>query len=598
MFGKGSELSGSAVNRLLEAEIAIRRVRWFALGFVFIQFGVYTPPEGTELPFARWPVAAFVFAVLLAANLASLRLTPGATDRTLRRLGAATTAVDTLLVLLIVVLFGFDETTRIWPLLTFPIVEGALRGGSKGALATWGLGAGGFVLDQIIRLGSREDPASWVGSMTFAAAILLFVALGTGFLANRLQEVSDRAVVRSERLRRLAELARRMSQERSATAVYAGIVDSAIELTDFEASSFYEHLGNDLWKRHASDGTRVSGPAVEAEVLPPFTRIVTALDGPAQIEITPALQERIDQVAPGVRTIVAVPVRHGDEVLGLLLVGTSRVEVVDPELLDILRVLAADAAAAIRNAHLAEGELRQIERLQALDAAKDEFVAVLTHELRTPMTSIVGFADLLRNQWHRLDDEKRATFLDSIRSGVRKLSDLIGDILDATSAQQTELPVRPRRIDLVETLRPVVERELQTAPNHDLVLRTPERLAALADPERVGQIVQNLVNNAIKYSPDGGTVTITLGGISDEEVAFSIEDVGLGIPEASLPLVFGKFNRFHAAHGIKGTGLGLYLVRSLVEAMHGRIEVDSEEGVGSLFTVILPSGEGEDLPAN
>lgn len=584
------------MDRLHDAQTAIRRVRWFALGFVFIQFGVYSPPDGVEIPFPRWPVAAAIFAILLVVNLASLRSRALTDARRLRLLGAVETAVDTGLVLLIVVLFGFDETTRIWPLLTFPIVEGALRGGFRGAMLTWTLGTGGFVVDQLIRLGDRDDPAAWVGGMTFAAAILLFVALGTGYLASRLQEVSDRAVARSERLRRLADLARQMSQERSATSVYAGMVDHALELTGFEASSFYEYLGGDAWRRHASEGTRVSGVAPEPEELPPFTRLAADLDGPAEIEITPALADRIAQVVPGVRTIVAAPVRQGDEILGLLLAGTKADHEVDPELLDILRVLAADAAVAIRNAHLAEGELRQIERLQALDAAKDEFVAVLTHELRTPMTSIIGYADLLRLQGHKLDDAKRTSFLESISMGTRKLSDLIGDILDATQAQQTELPVRPERIDLVEVVRPMAERELEAAPSHRLVFSTNGDVPAVADPERVRQVAQNLINNAVKYSPEGGTVTVSIGTLSEDEVAFTVEDEGLGIPEGSLPLLFGKFNRFHAGHGIKGTGLGLYLVRSLVETMNGRVEVDTEEGVGTVFTVVLPSGRGEDLP--
>lgn len=578
---------------LRDVEVSVRRVRWVALGFVIVQFGMYTPPAGVELPFPRWPVAALVFLVLLAVNLVSLRLTPRLSGRDLGRLGAAETIIDTGLVIVITVLFGFDDTTRIWPLLTFPIVEGAMRGGLRGALLTWGLGAGGFVVDQLVRLPNREDPAAWVGSMPFGAGILLFVALGTGYLATRLEEASARAVLRSQRLRRLADLAREVSQQRSPTAVFATAVTASTELTGFDAGCFFEAVGDGRWRRYGPDDATLEAP--EAEQLDAITRLVETTDAPLQVP--PGSDLGVWPRAGQVGAVLAVPVRQAEEALGVLVLVSANQQEVDPELLDVLRVLAADVAVALRNARLAEAELRQIHQLEQLDAAKDEFVAILTHELRAPMTAIVGYADMLVRKWDSLEADRRRDYLGNIEDGVHRLSDLVGDILDATQAQHTELSIRVESCDLTAIVRRIAEREVGASPRHELRFDGRDDVVALADPERVQQIAQNLINNAIKYSPEGGPVSVSVSRFDDDEVVFRVTDEGLGMPAAAMPLLFGKFNRFHPSTGIKGTGLGLYLVRTLVEAMAGRVDVDTGEGIGTTFSVYLPTASRPDVPA-
>jgi PAS domain S-box-containing protein len=232
-----------------------------------------------------------------------------------------------------------------------------------------------------------------------------------------------------------------------------------------------------------------------------------------------------------------------------------------------------------------------ITELKRLDQMKTDFVSHVSHELRTPLTSIKGFvATLLADTEGYYDLETRREFLQIIDQECDRLTRLINDLLNLSrieSGRALELVLKP--VDVVDIAKKIIEIQKNYTSKHQFVLDVQEPVpTVIADEDKVDQIITNLVSNAVKYSPNGGEVRITIK--EDPEtggVLVAVKDQGLGIPKDVLPRLFQRFVRVEGRK-IAGTGLGLYLTRHLVEAHGGKIWVDSEEGKGSTFYFTLP----------
>lgn len=558
--------------------------------FAVLQLVAFRPPaELGAVPFSRLWVGVAVVTVLVGTNLVSRHIARSEDVARVRRFGMVELVVDTTVAATVMVLFGFDPTSRLWPILTFPIIEGAMRGGLTGAMATWGYGGGIYVVEQLLRLPGRDDPGAWIGSIPWGVGILLFVALGTGTLADHLVTADERVQREKERLRRLSELGRQMNAERSPRAVHQRIAEAGVTLLGLPYASLYEHLGDATWRRLAS--VAVEGPSAGiVEHIPVFTELAGGLEGPTGMPITGDLRARANLTAPDAQFVIVSPIRTDGQLRGLLFLATPEAgtELAD-DTYDMLELLTGHAATAMRNADLSAAEERTIAELRELDRMKDDFLSILTHELRSPMTAMAGSAELLRDRWGDIGPERREEFLTSIQRNTTRLAALIQDVFDALKAERTDLPVTLEPTDLLPLLVEAAEQEVSASGRHELRFDVDTAVPpALADPDRVSQILHNLLNNAVKYSPQGGTITVGLSR-RDDEVAVRVTDEGLGIPEAQQQRLFGKFQRLHAAErGIRGTGLGLYLAKTLAEAMDGRIAVESRESKGSTFTVWLP----------
>jgi signal transduction histidine kinase len=233
-----------------------------------------------------------------------------------------------------------------------------------------------------------------------------------------------------------------------------------------------------------------------------------------------------------------------------------------------------------------------LDRLREVDRLKDEFVAVASHELRTPLTAVYGASITLRQ--HDLDAETRDRMLDVIFHESDRLARIVNDVLWASRLESGSLRTIVESCDAGELAKDVVTETRPRLPaGCTLELASPSALPRVAaDPEKLRRVLVNLVDNAIKYSPDGGRIDVELSA-SDGRLRFAVRDQGLGIPEAEQERIFEKFHRLdpYLQRGVSGTGLGLYICRELVRQMNGRIWVESSAGEGSTFSVELPAAE-------
>ena len=236
---------------------------------------------------------------------------------------------------------------------------------------------------------------------------------------------------------------------------------------------------------------------------------------------------------------------------------------------------------------------RDISADRMVEQVKSDFVAAVSHELRTPLTSIYGFAETLLRQDIPFGEDERRTFLGYIASESERLTEIVDQLLNVARLDAGDLQVELGRIDVGSVVSELVETVEQSGVmnGHRFELDLPdEPLAAEADPDKVRQVFNILVENALQYSPDGGTVTVGARRNADR-VEVRVADEGIGIPAAERERIFRKFYRAESAarDGAAGTGLGLFIARELVTAMGGRIWVDSTEGEGSSFAFELPA---------
>jgi signal transduction histidine kinase len=255
---------------------------------------------------------------------------------------------------------------------------------------------------------------------------------------------------------------------------------------------------------------------------------------------------------------------------------------------------------------MAERLEKREARLDELDRLKSEFVSRVSHELRTPLTTIKALTRLLMRD--EIGEEKRREYVETISLECDRQIDLVLNLLDLSRIEGGVLRVTHERVDLGEVISSVVKSVARFAEKRRHELRTERGIEvgpACADPKALRRVLSNVIENAIKYTPDGGLIIVSAHE-AENEVAITVEDNGRGIPAEDMPILFDKFHRGRPApHSaavrnattgadfledadMSGVGLGLYLGRNVMEQMGGRISVESEVGRGSTFTLHLP----------
>ncbi len=280
--------------------------------------------------------------------------------------------------------------------------------------------------------------------------------------------------------------------------------------------------------------------------------------------------------------------RHTDGWL-VIFVGRATPFLGDEEFQLINSVLTLTDLAFARVA-VFEKEKEAVERLEKLDELKTEFVAMVAHDLRSPMAVIAGFADVLRQQRHTLSDAQQDQFLEMISDTIRRLALLVEDILQVARIESGEFKYQLQNFNLCELVRQQAFEQETTNAGRLIEVRAAPIPNVYADPHRITQVINNLITNALKFSPPESRVIIEVsskGGFC----YLTVEDQGMGIAEEDLPRLFNKFSRISPPDGAAktaGTGLGLFISKSMIEAQSGQVFVESAPGKGSKFGFKIP----------
>jgi hypothetical protein len=241
--------------------------------------------------------------------------------------------------------------------------------------------------------------------------------------------------------------------------------------------------------------------------------------------------------------------------------------------------------------------LRRAEVRHRLDAARSDLVSTVSHEIRSPLTSVKGFVKTLLAKWDRFTDDQKKQMLATVNEDADRVTRLLGELLDVSRIDAGRLQLRRQMIDVPAIAERVAERLRTADEGHDIVVAFENDFPRLyADPDKIEQVLTNLVENALKYGAGRTTIAGFVGG---DDVTVVVSDQGKGIPEQYLAPIFTKFFR-RAGERRTGTGLGLYISKGIVEAHAGRIWATSEEGQGAQMHFTLPQGglelAGIDVP--
>lgn len=259
--------------------------------------------------------------------------------------------------------------------------------------------------------------------------------------------------------------------------------------------------------------------------------------------------------------------------------------------------------AEVAHRQRAEAQLRaalEAERIAraATEAAlqkRDEFLSIAAHELRTPLTALSGNAQMLQRWLERegaLDVERLQQGLQAIRGQGAKLARLVSQLLDITRLDGGKLTLERRTADLRQLAEQAVAGARSRTEQHTITLTAPESLPADVDALRLDQVLTNLLDNAIKYSPDGGQIEVSVSHPEAGAAQLSVRDHGLGIPPEQREHIFERFYQAHSMSSRSGLGLGLYICRQIVELHGGRIWAEFPEDGGTRFSVVVPVGRG------
>jgi signal transduction histidine kinase len=289
------------------------------------------------------------------------------------------------------------------------------------------------------------------------------------------------------------------------------------------------------------------------------------------------------------RSWLGVPLLEGDEVLGALCVLSGRTGLFTEEHERRLTALAGLATAAVRQARL-------LSQAQEAIRARDAFFATISHDLKNPVTAIQGRLQLMRSSIERAETPEMQTLVQGLlraEASTARVTRLINELLDLARLQGGQaLELDREAIDLVELVRRAVEEHQRVSDQHRIVVESVSvPLVGEWDRGRLERVMDNLLSNAVRYSPRGGTVTVTVDRDTDPAGPWAIvrvEDRGMGIPAEDVPRVFDRFYRGSNARHISGTGLGLSGARDIVEAHGGAISIASRLGGGTTVTVRLP----------
>ena len=294
----------------------------------------------------------------------------------------------------------------------------------------------------------------------------------------------------------------------------------------------------------------------------------------------------IDLVEQGVRAVLSTPLLWGDELLGVVAFHSRTPRKWTEAEIALIEAAAREVSIALNHARRFGEAVESAEKLRRVDEMRSDFVAMVSHELRSPMTVVAGIADILKKRQAALTNQQRGELIDTLGREARRLTRLVSEVLDLEAIEQGQMELQVGEVDLAELAREAVT-DAGAADRTDLSVERGNAVA-ICDSDRIKQVLLNLISNATKFSETDAPLKVTVAPEADC-VRLSVQDSGPGISEADQMKLFQRFSRLEGGGTRKpGSGLGLYLSRSIVEAHGGEIWVDSEVGKGSTFSFRIP----------
>lgn len=483
--------------------------------------------------------------------------------------------------------------TQLWGISIFLVVAVTMAL----ALST----VGSELLPEQLRLRQLADLSSWVvvvlvGGLTLAflvyvlekeislrrlSSLLIEERVLSAALSNRIAEIS-----------RLSEVGKAINTTLELKDVLHLILTSALELLGGDEGSIMLVNEDESLEVVAYKGTELED----------IKAIGAGISGKVAASRTPKLTQGsdIDDGHPerGIYSSMSVPLIRRDELVGVLNINETkgRRQFTEQDL-HAMDFFAENAAVAIGNARLFEQERDSVARLEELDRLKSDFVATVSHELKTPLTAIIGSAQTLNRRRDRMNEEQQASLSAMIERQGNRLLRLVEDVLTTAKIESRVPHLRRERVDLREIANFVVEdlTHSELGSGREIIVRSePEHPHIWGDLGALQQVMSNLVENSIKYSSESGTITITVKELEQEGI-IEVSDEGQGMTEEQIQTIFERFHQLDSSitRDRGGFGLGLYIVKNLVGAHNGNIDVESSPGQGSTFRVHLPKRSGD-----
>jgi signal transduction histidine kinase len=290
----------------------------------------------------------------------------------------------------------------------------------------------------------------------------------------------------------------------------------------------------------------------------------------------------------GLRSRLAAPLLLGGRGVGMISLVRVEPDSFSEEEVELITVLGRFLGSAVQNIRAYEAERATVEELRKLSALRADFVSMVSHELRSPMAAVIGSAMTLRERWRELTPGQRESFLALIEHETKRLADLVGDVLDTSRIESGSFSYSFSDVDVGELIR---ETAALAESGQDEVAVRPRVDGQLplvrADRDRLRQVIQNLIDNAVKYSPAGAAVDVEAFA-DNGRITVEVRDRGPGVAPEHHALIFEKFGRVSGEHAKPGTGLGLFIARSIAQAHGGSLEVHSTPAEGATFALVLP----------
>ena len=559
------------------------------------------PPEG----YRAWGWA--VWAVFAAGSVVIAFVTPRHFPvETRNRMALGVLAFDLAAAFAFALLFSFQDGQPAWAILYLPVIEGALRFRLLGGVATGAASVALLAAAEVFR--ADRFPPGDVRFDVIAArggfALLLGTVLG-GVVTALVEQgkLSDQRADEAERLR--DELARRVDLLEAANRC-ARALGSSLELDQAFAAFIRELRGLIPFDRAAivlaEDGRAqvmaAWGEGAE-EVFPPGTS--RPLSGSVLEEVVTGRTvyradmedrrhpEEEELLALGLRCRLVAPLLLGARTIGMMSLVRREPDSFTADEREAVTLLGRLVATAVQNIRAYEAERQTVEELRRLSALRADFVSLVSHELRSPMAAVIGSARTLQQRWRQLNPDQRESFLALIADETSRLATLVSDVLDTSRIEAGTFSFTFEPVDVGQLVEESVAHAGLSQDEVEVRSDVGTGLPAVrGDRARLRQVLANLIDNAVKYSRAGGAVEVSARA-DNGRVEVTVRDSGPGIPREQQKLIFEKFGRARGGGSVKpGTGLGLFIARSIAEAHGGSLEVRSAPGRGSAFTLALP----------